>query len=269
MSNKKLEEIAKNVRRSILEMSYRAQSAHTGGALSAVEILVSLYFKVMKVFPNDPWNDNRDRLIFSKAHDAKVLYATLAERGYFDKKILEGYELNNGKLAGHSTRRSVPGVEASAGSLGHGLPIGVGVALAGKLAKKKFKTYVVMSDGECNEGTTWEAALFAGHHSLDNLIVAIDYNKLQGFGFTSEVLELEPFSQKWVAFGWGVVEVDGHSFDELIPTFSNVPYIKGKPTVVVCNTIKGLGGVKKHVNQVSSQYKPPTKEELDEALKGL
>jgi len=269
MINAKLELHAKNVRRSILEMSYRAQSAHTGGALSAVEILVSLYFSVMKVFPHDPWSDKRDRLIFSKAHDAKALYAVLCERGYFDKKILDGYEMNGGLLAGHSTRRSVPGVEATAGSLGHGLPIAVGVALAGKLAKKKFKTFAVISDGECNEGTTWESALFAGHHRLENLIVVVDYNGLQGFGYTKDILDLEPLSGKWKAFGWEVKKVNGHDFDALQSAFLDESLKKDKPKVIICKTIKGKGGVKKHINQVSSQYKPPTEQEFEEVLKKL
>lgn len=263
MNKKKLKEIAECVRKDILKMSLRAQSAHTGGALSVVEILVVLYFKVMKVFPTDPYNQSRDRLIFSKAHDGKALFAVLAERGYFDKKILEGYEMNGGLLPGHSTRHCVPGVEVSAGALGHGLSIAVGVAYVGKIDKKKFKVFAILSDGECDEGSTWEAILFAGHHKLTNLITIVDYNKLQGFGFTKDVLDLEPFTDKWKAFGWDASVINGHNFNEIETAIKNAMANGKRPTVIIANTVKGLGGVEKHVNQISSQYKPPSKEEYD------
>lgn len=267
--NQELKKIAKEVRKDILQMSFRAQSAHTGGALSCVEILVALYFKIMNVFPEDSENPKRDRLVFSKAHDAKVLYATLAERGFFDKKILEGYELDGGFLPGHSTRHCAPGVEVSAGALGHGLSMAAGMAFIGKLDNQKFRVFVILSDGECNEGSTWEAVLFAGHHKLDNLTVIVDYNKLQGFGFTKDILDLEPFSAKWQSFGWTAKEIDGHNFSEIINTLSNIPFKNGKPSVVIAHTIKGLGGVPAHINQISSQYKPPSKEEVADAIKTL
>lgn len=258
--------IANDVRKDILRMSHRAQSAHTGGALSCVEILVALYFQIMKVFPQDPEDPNRDRLIFSKAHDAKALYAVLAHRGFFDKKILEGYELDDGLLPGHSTRHCVPGVEVSAGALGHGLSMAAGVAFAGNLDKKAWRVFAVLSDGECDEGSTWEAALFAGHHKLDNLIVIIDYNKLQGYGFTKDVLNLEPFAAKWRSFGWEVQEINGHEFPEIIAALGRIPFAKGKPSVVIAHTIKGFGGVPIHVNKISSQYKPPTEAEVRKIL---
>ncbi len=254
-----LKKIAKEVRKDIIRMSYNAQSAHTGGALSCVEILVALYFKIMKVFPKDPYNENRDRLFFSKAHDAKALYAVLAERGYFKKNILEGYEVNNGLLPGHSTRHCVPGVEISAGSLGHGLSMAVGSAF---ISHSKHKIYAILSDGECDEGSTWEAALFAGMHKLTNLVAIIDYNKLQGFGFTKDILNLEPFREKWESFGWAVQEINGNDFKELLATLDMIPFDKKKPSLIIAHTIKGLGGVKKHINQISSQYKPPTKDEM-------
>lgn len=260
---------ARNIRKAVLDMSFRAQSAHSGGALSCVEILTVLYFRIMHVDPKKPEADNRDRLVFSKAHDAKALYAALAELGYFDKKILEGYEQNNGLLAGHSIRHCVPGVEISAGSLGHGLPMAVGMALAAKLDKKKHRVFAVLSDGECDEGATWEAALFAGQHQLDNLTVIIDYNKLQAYGRTKDVLDLEPFAQKWTAFGWRVKEADGHNMVDLIDSLSILPFEKGKPSVLIAHTIKGFGGVAKYVDQVASQYKPPTEEEYNEAVKKL
>lgn len=272
LSNNKIEFLkdkTKKTRKNIIKMAFRAKSAHTGGALSCVEILVSLYFEIMNIDPQNPEGKNRDRLIFSKAHDAKALYAVLAERGYFDKRVLEGYELNKGKLSGHSTRHAVPGVEVSAGSLGHGLSMAAGVAYAGKIDNKKYRVFCIISDGECDEGSTWEAILFAGHHKLDNLVVILDYNKLQGFGYTKDVLGLEPLSQKWKSFGWEAVQVNGHDFSELIKTLNNVPIKINKPTVVIANTIKGLGGVPSHVDKVSSQYKPPTEEEAKEAIRRL
>jgi transketolase len=266
---KELDHIAREVRKSILAMSARAKSAHMGGALSVVEILVALYYGVMKNNPGNPDDQKRDRLIFSKAHDAKALFAVLAERGYFHKKILEGYEMDGGILAGHSVRHAVPGVEASAGALGHGLSIAVGVALAGKKLGRKFKTYAVLSDGECDEGSTWEAALFAAHHALENLIVIVDYNTLQGYGFTKDVLNLEPFYLKWESFGFSVQEEDGHDIKKLTDIFNKSPFSKGKPSVVIAHTIKGLGGMNEHIGKVSSQYKPPAQEELAFLIKQL
>jgi len=266
---KKLESVAEQVRKDILYMSFRAQSAHSGGALSCVEILVALYYAVMHINPKKPQSADRDRLIFSKAHDAKALFATLAERGFFPKKILEGYEQNDGLLGGHSVRQCVPGVEMSAGSLGHGLSLAVGVALAGKLDKKDYRTFCVLSDGECDEGATWEAALFAGHHHLDKLVAIIDYNKLQGYGRTKDVLDLEPFGEKWKAFGWSVKEVNGNDIDATVKSLSKIPFSKNKPSLLIAHTIKGLGGVKKYVDQIASQYKPPTEEEYNETIKLL
>ena len=264
-----LEKFSTEVRKDIISMSARAKSAHTGGALSCVEILVTLYFRIMKVFPKDPENPQRDRLIFSKAHDGKVLYAILAERGFFNKKILDGYELDGGKLPGHSTRHCVSGIEASAGALGHGLSMATGMAYVGKKDNKKFRVFAVLSDGECDEGSTWEAILFAGHHRLDNLIVIVDYNKLQGYGFTKDVLDLEPFAAKFESFGWEVKEIDGHNFNEINGSLSKLPLKVNKPSVIIAHTIKGLGGVPTHINQVSSQYKPPSEEEAHEAIRKL
>lgn len=261
-----LEKIAVKVRKHILKMSFTAQSAHVGGALSVVEVLVALYFEIMKVFPKDPYNSKRDRLVFSKAHDAKALYAVLAERGFFDKKILDRYEVDDAILPGHSTRHVVPGVEVSAGSLGHGLPIAVGMAYAAKLDNKIHKIYAILSDGECQEGSTMEAIMFAGHHKLDNLVAIVDYNKLQGFGRTSEVLDLEPFADKWQAFKWEAVEINGHNFIEIIKTFRKLPLKSGKPSIIIAHTTKGWGGVPIHIDQVSSQYKPPTQEELEKVF---
>lgn len=258
-----LEQIADLIRKDIIYMSFRAQSAHTGGALSCVDILVALYFKIMKVYPKDPYSDKRDRLIFSKAHDAKALYSVLARRGFFDPKILERYETDNAILPGHSTRHVVPGVEVSAGSLGHGLSMVTGMAYGGKIDKKKHRVFAILSDGECDEGSTWEAILFAGHHKLDNLVVVVDYNKLQGVGFTKDILDLEPFAKKWESFGWEAKEVNGHSYKELLNTLSEAPFKKNKPSVLIAHTVKGYKGMPQHINKISSQYKPPTKEDME------
>lgn len=263
MSND-LRAIAKEVRKDILLMSWRAKSAHVGGSLSCIEILVALYFRIMKIFSKDPYNTERDRLVFSKAHDAKALYAVLAEAGYFEKKVLEGYEQDNGLLPGHATRHCVPGVEVSAGALGHGLSMAAGMAYVGKIDKKKFRVFTILSDGECDEGSTWEAILFAGHHKLDNLIAIVDYNKLQGFGFTKDILDLEPFVDKWKSFQWEVKEINGHNFEEITKTLNHLPLKEGKPSVVIANTIKGFRGPKQHINKISSQYKPPTDKEIEE-----
>jgi len=264
-----LKKLAKVAREDIIRMSLHAKSAHMGGSLSCVEILVALYFKIMNIFPKEPENQERDRLIFSKAHDAKALYATLAERGFFGRKILEGYELDGGRLPGHTTRHCVPGVEVSAGALGHGLSMAAGMAYVGKQDNRKFRVFTILSDGECDEGSTWEAILFAGHHGLDNLVAIVDYNKLQGFGFTKDVLDLEPFAAKWLSFGWEVKEINGHNFKEIVGILSKLPLKIGKPSVIIAHTIKGLGGVPIYMNKVSSQYRPPSEKEAKEAIKKL
>lgn len=263
-----LQKHANSVRRSVMDMAYNAQSAHTGGSLSCADLLAVLYFSIMKINPQKPQDPKRDRLIFSKAHDCKALYAVLAERGYFDKKILTTYETDGG-LPGHSTKQVVPGVEISAGSLGHGLSIAAGMAYAGKIDKKTYRVFAILSDGECDEGSNWEAIHFAGHHRLSNLVAIVDYNKLQGFGRTTDVLDLEPFAKKWEAFGWGVIEVDGHNMSEIEKAFKKIPFVVGKPSVLIAHTIKGYKGVKRHIDQVSSQYKSPTEEEYKKVLEDL
>lgn len=268
MNKNLLQQHAKNIRRNIIKMAYNAQSAHTGGSLSCVDLLTVLYFSILRVTPRAPLNPKQDRFIFSKAHDCKALYAVLAERGYFDKKKLLTCELDRG-LPGHSTRNVVPGVESSAGSLGHGLSLAVGIAYAKKIDQNPYRVFAMLSDGECDEGSTWEAILFAGHHKLDNLIAIVDYNKLQAFGRISEILTLEPFIDKWKAFGWEVKEVNGHNLQKIEQVFRKIPFKTNRPSVLVAHTIKGYFGIKKHIDQVSSQYKPPTEEEYKQALNDL
>jgi len=256
--------ISKEIRKKILKMMFDSQTSHTGSCLSCVEILTYLYFKVLR----NQLKENRDRFILSKGHAVAALYATLAQKGFFPEKILDGYCQDGGKLAGHSTKGSVPGIEASTGSLGHGLPMGVGMALAGKRDKKNYRVFVLMSDGECDEGSNWEAALFATHHKLDNLIAIIDYNKLQAFGRTNEVLNLEPLADKWKAFGWQVKEVDGHNFSEIKKAFSKIPFRKGKPSLIIAHTIKGKG-VSFMENKLEWHYRNLTEDEYKKAIKSL
>jgi len=261
-------QIAKEIRKKVLKMIFDSRTSHLGSSLSAVDILTVLYFKILKIDPKNPLDENRDRFILSKGHAAAALYAALAERGFFPKEILDGYCRDGGKLPGHSTRGCVPGVEVSTGSLGHGLPMGAGMAIAAKNDGKNYRIFILMSDGECEEGSVWEAALFASHHQLDNLIGIIDYNKLQAFGRTNEILNLEPLKKKWEDFGWKVKEVDGHSFSEIEESLSKIPFEKGKPSLLICHTIKGKG-VSFIEDKLEWHYKNLTKEEYDMALKEL
>jgi len=261
-------QIAKEIRKKVLKMIFDSRTPHLGSSLSAVDILTVLYFKILKIDPKNPLDENRDRFILSKGHAAAALYAALAERGFFPKEILDGYCRDGGKLPGHSTRGCVPGVEVSTGSLGHGLPMGAGMAIAAKNDGKNYRIFILMSDGECEEGSVWEAALFASHHQLDNLIGIIDYNKLQAFGRTNEILNLEPLKKKWEDFGWKVKEVDGHSFSEIEESLSKIPFEKGKPSLLICHTIKGKG-VSFIEDKLEWHYKNLTKEEYDMALKEL
>ena len=261
-------QISKEIRKKILKMNYLAQGTHIGSSLSTVDILTVLYFKFLKINPKNPLEENRDRFILSKGHAAASLYATLAQKGFFPVKILDGYCQDGKKLPGHATRGSVPGVEASTGSLGHGLPMAAGMALAAKRDKKKCRAFVLLSDGECDEGSNWEAALFSGHHKLDNLVAIIDYNKLQAFGKTNDVLNLEPLKDKWLAFGWRVREIDGHNFPEIDRAFSKIPFEKDKPNLIIAHTVKGKG-VSFMENKLEWHYKNLTKEKYQEALKEL
>lgn len=258
-------EISKEIRKKIIKMKYESQEGHLGSALSCVDILNVLYFKVLKIDPKKPSDENRDRFILSKGHAASALYVVLAERGFFPEKLLDEYCKDGSKLAGHSTKGSVPGVEASTGALGHGLPMAAGMALAGKKDKKQYRVFVLISDGECDEGTTWESALFASHQKLDNLTVIIDYNKWQAFGRTNEVLNLEPLAKKWESFGWQAREINGHDFTEIENALLPVPFENGKPSVIICNTIKGKG-VAFMEDKLESHYMKLTEEDYKKSL---
>lgn len=260
--------LAKQVRRKILSMHAASGNSHVGSSLSVADILVALYFSAMKINAHNCEDRKRDRLLLSKGHASSALYAVLAKRGFFPKKLLNGYCVDRGMLPGHATINCVPGVEVSTGSLGHGLSIGAGLALAAKHDKNKSRIFVILSDGECQEGSVWEAAMFASQHKLDNLISIIDYNKLQAFGRNKDIVGLEPFSKKWAAFGWQVKEIDGHDMAKIIKILENVPFVAKKPSVIIAHTIKGKG-VSFMEDNLAWHYKSPGWDELNIALKEL
>jgi transketolase len=249
-------------------MIERAQSAHIGSSFSEADLLAVLYSGVLQVYPRNPDWPERDRFILSKGHACAALYAALAERGFFPLSWLEDFYLDGGHLPGHATHVGVPGIEISTGSLGHGLPIACGIALGAKLNRQKHRVFVMLSDGECDEGSNWEAALFAPHHRLDNLVVIVDYNKIQSLGTVKEVLDLEPFADKWRAFGWEVQEIDGHNLHEITEVFSAVPLKKDQPTCVIAHTIKGKG-VSFMENKLLWHYRSPNTAEMTAALAEL
>lgn len=260
-----LRALARRLRSHSLRMISQAKTSHIGSCLSVADILAVLYGRVMRIDPKDPSWPDRDRLIMSKGHAAAVTYAAVAEAGFMPESRLSEYAHNGGQLYGHVTHAGVPGIEFSSGSLGHGLPVGAGMALTAKRDGKSWRVFVVMSDGECDEGSNWEAILFAGHHQLDNLTIVIDYNKIQSLDFVDKTLRLEPLAEKLSAFGWSAREVNGHDVDELSETLSAVPLEKGKPTAVIAHTVKGKG-VSWMEGKVLWHYRPPTPEELVTAL---
>ena len=261
-------QISKEIRRKVVKMVYCSKTAHLGSSLSIADILNVLYFKIMSIDPKNPTAEDRDRFLLSKGHAAAVLYATLAQKGFFPGEVLEGYCYDGGKLPGHSTKGCAPGVEVSTGSLGHGLPMGAGMALAAKNDGKGHRVFVLMSDGECEEGSVWEAALFSSHHKLDNLVGIIDYNKLQALGRTNDILNLEPLAKKWEDFGWRVKEINRHNFSEIEESLSSIPFEKGKPSLVIAHTIKGKG-ISFMEDKLESHYKKLDEESFKAALKEL
>lgn len=231
------------------------------------ELLAVLYGKVLQVKPAEPDWSERDRFILSKGHGCASLYAVLAESGFFPLDWLETFYQNGSYLAGHITHRHVPGVEVSTGSLGHGLSIATGMALAAKRDRKTHRVFVLLSDGECDEGSTWEPILFAPHHRLDNLIAIVDYNKIQSLGTVKEVMDLEPFAEKWRAFGWATREIDGHNIGEIEEALTAIPFEEGRPSCVIAHTVKGKG-VSFMENELLWHYRSP-QEEFEAALAEL
>lgn len=268
LSTAELKEMAKKLRRHVITMTATAGSGHPGGSLSAADIITALYFKVLCYDHENPQWSDRDRFILSKGHAAPILYAALAEAGYFPVAELATLRKLDSRLQGHTDRKFTPGVEMSAGSLGMGLSFAIGVALAARLDSKTYRTYVLLSDGECEEGQTWEAALSAAHFKLDNLTAVVDCNGMQLSGWTRDIMNLEPFTRKWQAFGWHTIDIDGHDFDQILSACQRAKKVKGKPTVIIARTIKGKG-VSFMENNVAFHGKAPTWEEAARALKEL
>jgi transketolase len=260
-------ELARRVRVEALKMVHRAKASHIASALSITDIVAVLYGRVLHVDPANPELADRDRFILSKGHACVAIYAVLAELGFFPASNLLTYGADHSSLMSHISHK-VPGVEFSTGSLGHGLPFGVGKALAAKRSGQAWRTFVLLSDGEWDEGSNWEAAMFASHHELDNLTAVIDYNKLQSLDTVASTLGLEPIAAKFEAFGWEVREVDGHDHDALAKELGTTPWQTGKPSVLIAHTTKGKG-VTFMENLVKWHYSNPNDEQLAEALAGL
>ncbi|SMQ86993.1 transketolase [Bacillus sp. OV166] len=264
-----LKQRASETRKLILKTVHHAGAGHVGGPMSAVEVLVSLYFEEMNINPADPYGVDRDRFVLSKGHSAIVLYSVLAQRGYFPIDELNTFDEIDSRLQGHPDMKILPGVDMSTGSLGQGISAAVGIALGGKLCNKTFRTYCMIGDGESQEGQVWEAADVASKYQLDNLVVIMDYNKLQQYGWAGTITEREnpAFSaeKRWEAFGWNVISVDGHDVEQINMAFKEAKQIKGKPTIIIANTIKGKG-VSFMENSYSWHARVPNDKELEAAI---
>lgn len=263
-----LERIANEIRVNIIKMLEKSKSGHPGGSLSAVEIFTTLYFKEMRIDPANPKWEDRDRFVLSKGHGTPVLYATLAERGFFPKEELDNFRKIDSMLQGHPDMKDTPGVDMTTGSLGQGLAAANGMALAGKLDKKDYRVYAMIGDGESQEGMIWEAAMLAAHYKLDNLTVFLDHNGLQIDGKTQDIMNIEPIDEKFKAFGWHVIKIDGHSFDEIFKAIEEAKNTKEKPTIIIANTVKGKG-ISFMENQVGWHGKAPSAEEAAKAIEEL
>lgn len=235
-----MEDIPKKIRELLLEMSHHGDAPHLGSSLSCVELVTAAYWSFLQISPQDPFNAKRDRFILSKGHAITTLYAALALKGFFPIEELKTFNQDGSRLPEHPSPRCVPGVEMATGSLGHGLSVGIGFALASRLREENFRTMVLMSDGECNEGSVWEAALFAPKQKLNNLIAIVDFNKWQATGRSEEVMSLAPLADKWRAFGWETYEIDGNNLDQILKVFAEIPKSE-KPVAIVAHTVKGKG----------------------------
>lgn len=263
------EQLAWKIRRHGVEMTHLSGGSHIGSVMSVADLMAVLYNDIANVDPKNPKMPNRDRVILSKGHAGASVYAALAERGFFDTEELKTHYQNGSRLSGHVSHKGVPGVEFSTGSLGHGLPVAAGMAMAAKKDNKEHKIFVILGDGECDEGSVWEAALVAHHYELDNLIAIVDHNKMQSLDFCENTIKLSPFADKWKSFGWNVLDIDGHNHDELRKAFLSAKENKGTPTVIIANTIKGKG-ISFMENDILWHYRfPHDGEEYDGCLKEL
>ncbi len=263
-----LESKSRKIRRDLFKTIINGGGGHTPTSLSIVDMLVVLYDSILTIDPQNPDDPDRDRLILSKGHGGVSLYIVLADKGFFDKSHLDTFGKPGTILGGHPDMHKVPGVEASTGALGHGLPFGIGMALAAKMNQQKYHIYVILGDGECQEGSNWEAALFAPQHKLDNLTVIIDSNKLQAMDRLEEIIKIEPMAEKWKSFGWEVAQMDGHDFEQMERIFKGLPLKKGKPTCLIANTIKGKG-ISFMENVPIWHYRMPTPDLLKQACQEL
>jgi Transketolase, N-terminal subunit len=262
MSNESLN-LANEIRRTALKMVHRANASHIGGAFSMTDILAVMYSEILRLDPAAPKWPERDRFLLSKGHACSAHYAVLGLKGFFDLSELDGYASNGSRFISH-TSYHIPGVEFSAGSLGHALPVACGLAVAGKRRQQNWRVYCLVSDGELDEGSNWEAILFAPQQQLDNLILIVDYNKIQSLGFVKDVIDLEPLAEKFTSFGWSVIEINGHDHAEIFESLSTSPE-PGKPTVIIAHTVKGKG-VDFMENKLLWHYKSPDASQLQEAL---
>lgn len=260
-----LKSLAKIVRKDIISMLTESRSGHPGGSLSAADILTTLYFGEMNIDPKNPKDENRDRFVLSKGHAAPVLYSVLARRGYFPVEELNTLRKINSRLQGHPSMKCLPGVDMSTGSLGQGISVSVGMALAGKMDKKDYRVYTLLGDGELEEGQVWEAAMSAAHYKLDNLTAFVDFNGLQIDGDITKVMNPSPIDKKFEAFGWNVLVIDGHDIEAIQDAIEKGRNFKGKPTVIVCKTVKGKG-VSFMENQAGWHGTAPSKEQCEQAL---
>jgi len=260
-------EISKKVRIESLKLVHRVDASHIGGSLSVCDILTVLYNGILKIDPQNPKWENRDRLLFSKGHSCTALYSILAQKKFINSEELENFGKNGSYLTTH-INHCVPGIEFSTGSLGHAFSVGCGMALAAKRKNENHRIFVILSDGELDEGSNWEPFLFAPQHKLDNLIVIIDYNKIQSFGNVKDIIDLNPLDEKLRSFNWEVKEIDGHNHDEIFKTLCVVPFVNNKPSVIIAHTIKGKG-VDFMENKLKWHYSSPSKEQLQVAIKQI
>jgi transketolase len=266
--NTDLDKIARQIRGKLVHLSHSAKTAHLGSSLSCVDILVALYWRVLRLDVNQPLAETRDRFILSKGHAATTLYAVLAEKGFIPAEWLESYAEPGARLSEHPIRGSAPGIEVTSGSLGHGLSLALGMALAGQIRKQDYRVFVVMSDGECNEGSVWEAALMAAAQRVERLTVIIDYNKWQATGRSEEVMAIRPFAKKWESFGWSSYEVDGHDFQSLLGVLQATPDGTGKPVAIIANTVKGKG-ISFMEDNNDWHYRIPNADDVQRAMQEL
>jgi transketolase len=259
-----LQKVAAKIRYQLIEMSHDGKAPHLASSLSCVDLVLAAYTSFLRIDPKNPLDPLRDRFILSKGHAITTLYSILAEQGFFPPEWLQTFNKDGSSLPEHPSPRCVPGVEMATGSLGHGLSVGIGQALAGRIRKETYRVMVLLSDGECNEGSVWEAAMFAAARQLDSVIAIVDFNKWQATGRSEEIMKLSPLADKWASFGWHTHEIDGHNLSQILDVFSKIPASPGKPTAIIAHTVKGKG-VSFMEDDNNWHYRIPNDEELAKA----